>query len=202
VPLVAREDRALAAEAGRLADQWLANRTGITDDLVVEVLGIAALHGDAARFDRYLAAVKTARDRNEKRRLLGAIGGFTDRALAERALAMLLDHEIDLRDAIGVLTGVLDHRETRDLGVAFVTAHLDELLARMRDDESAGLLGRLAGRFCDPVRKSAMATLVTPRAAKIGGAENAVTRALEQADQCIAQVQRQLPGLRRVLGAN
>jgi hypothetical protein len=202
VPLVAREDRALSAEATRLADQWLANRTGITDDLVGDVLRVAALRGDASRFDRYLAAARTARDRNEKRRLLGSLGDFPDPAIAERGLAIVLGTEFDLRETLGILLGVLGERETRDLGVAFVSAHLDEMLARMRDDDAAGLLRRLAGRFCDPARKSAMAALVVPRAAKIGGAENAVTRALEQADQCIAHVQRQLPGLRRVLRAN
>jgi aminopeptidase N len=199
VPLVASEDPGLTAEATKLADQWLTDRTGLADDLARSALGVAAKHGDAARFDRYLAAATAARDRTEKQRLLGALGSFTDPALASKGLALVLGHELDLRDTLGILFGILAHRETRDLGFAFVTAHLDELLARMRDDEAAGLLGGLAGWFCSPDRKARMAELVVPRAAKIDGAQNQVTRGLEQADQCITLVQRQLPALRRLL---
>jgi aminopeptidase N len=201
VPLVASEDPALTAEATRLADQWLEHRAGITDDLVGAVLAVSAYRGDAARFERYLTAAKSARDRNEKQRLLGSLGSFYDPAIVDKALAIVLGTEFDLRDTRGILFGVLGHRETRDLGIAFVTAHLDELLARMRDDEAAGQLGALAGWFCDRDRRAKMAALVTPRAPRFGGAENAVTRELEQADQCIAYVERQLPALRRVLGA-
>jgi aminopeptidase N len=200
VPVVATSDPGLTAEATKLVDQWLTDRTGLSDDLAHSALRVAAMHGDAARFDRYLAAATAARDRTEKQRLLGALGGFTDPVIASKGLALVLGHELDLRDTLGIMFGVLGHRETRDLGIAFVTAHLDELLARMRDDEASGLLGALAGWFCDADRKARMADLVVSRAAKIDGAQNQVTRGLEQADQCITLVQRQLPALRRVLG--
>jgi hypothetical protein len=168
---------------------------------VAGALRTAARHGDATRFDRYLEAARTARDRNDKQRMLGALGAFTDPALVDKGLTIVLGHELDLRDTLGILYGVLARRETRDLGIAFVTAHLDELLARMRDDEVAGLLGRLAELSCDNSRKDWMAALVKPRAPRFGGAENYVTRFLEQSDQCIAYVQRQLPALHRVLDA-
>ncbi len=199
VPLVAGDDPKLSAEAARLADRWLTDRTGLADDLVWPALAAAARHGDAARFDRYLAKAKAAPDRTEHERLLGALGAFTDPGIAAKALALVLGHELDLRDTLGIMYGVLDHRETRDLGIAFVTAHLDELLARMRDDEAAALLGGLAGRFCDAGRKAQMAALVVPRAAKVDGAQAQVARALEQSDQCISLVQRQLPALHRIL---
>jgi aminopeptidase N len=201
VPLVAIEDRELTAEATRLADRWLADRTGVADDLVDSVLEAAARHGDAARFDRVLAAARAARDRNEKRRLLSSLGDFTDPAIAQKGLALVLGRDLDLRDTVGILYGALGHRETRDLAIAFVAEHLDDLLARMLDDEAAGLLGRLAGRSCDATRRKQIADIVVPRAARIGGAENQVTRGLEQAEQCIAYLQRQLPGLHRVLDA-
>jgi hypothetical protein len=199
VPLVATEDPALFAEATRLADRWLTDHTGITDDLAWQALTVAAYHGNEARFDRYLAAAKAARDRTEQQRMLDTLGMFADPGLANKALAVVLGHELDLRDSIGIVQDVLGHRETRDLGFAFVEAHLDELLARMRHDDAAVFLSVLAGRLCDPERKARMAALVLPRAAKIDGAQSHVTRALELSDQCIALVQHQLPALHRVL---
>ncbi|HEU4727019.1 MAG TPA: M1 family metallopeptidase [Kofleriaceae bacterium] len=201
VPVVAALDPALTAEARRLADLWLARRTGVPDDLADEVLAAAARHGDAARFDRYLAAAGAARDRAEHARLLSALGEFDDPGLVNRALALVLAPEHDLRDAIGIVTGVLARRETRELGLAFLTVHLDELLARMRSDEASLLLAAIAGAFCDIDHRRAIAALVVPRAAKLDGAQASVSRALEQADQCIALVDRQLPALRHLLAA-
>jgi aminopeptidase N len=199
VPMMAEDDPALTGEATRLTDRWLADRTGLSDDLVWSALAIAAQHGGAARFDRYVAAARAARDRTEHERLLGTLGAFGDPAIATRALALMIGHDFDLRDTIGIAFRVISRRETRDLGLAFVTAHLDELLAQMRDDDAAVFLGTLAGAFCDPERKAKVATLVVPRAARFDGAQAAVTRALEQSDQCIARVQRELPALHRML---
>jgi hypothetical protein len=198
VPAVAELDPALAAEATRLADRWLASRADLPDDLVAPVLEVAARHGDTARFDRYLAAARAARDATERHHLLRALAGFTDPGLAARALDVVLASDLDLHDTFDIVVRVLGHRETRDLGLAFLAAHLDELLVRLRDDDAAGLLGTLAGAFCDPARRARIAGIVVPRASRIDGARAQVTRALEQADQCIAQVQRQLPALRRI----
>ena len=202
VPQVAIHDPALTAQADRLADQWLASRTGVADDLAIDVLAVAAHHGDLARFERYLAAAGKARDRTEHAELLATLGAFTAPEIATRALALVLGRDLDLRDTVGLVAGVLAHRQTRELGLAFLAAHLDELLARMRDDEAAALLGLIAGAFCDADHRQKVAALTVSRAEKIGGGRVSVTRALEQADQCIALVERQRPALRRVLRAN
>lgn len=196
---VARYDAGLRAQAEKLADKWLADRTGIDDDLVDTALGAAAHGNDPARFDRVLAAAKAPRDRNEQQRLLGALAAFTDPKLEQRALELTLSPAFDLRDSIRILYGELWQHETRDLAFAFIQAHLDELLAHMRSDEAAGTLGAIAGAACDPDRRKAIADLVTPRAAKFDGAQNAVAQALERADHCIAAMARNKPGLEKFL---
>ncbi len=195
----AYHDPALAKQATRLALAWLDDRKAVEDDLVGVVLDAATHHGDAALFDRLLAATKAPRDRTEKRRLLGSLGGFSDPAIAARALALILATDFDLRDSLAILYGVINGRETRALGLAFVEAHLDQLLARQRDDESSGLLEYLAGVGCDQATYDQVNALVPARAKKIGGAEIAVTRALETSRQCIANSQRQLPALKAFL---
>src|SRR5262249_9607455 len=120
VPLVARTDPKLGAEAEKLADGWLANRSGVDDDLVDPVLVIAAQRGDANRFERYLATARHARDRSEQQRVLGALGVFRDPALVSRAQDIVLGHEFDLRDTLRLLYAELYRRETRDLALDFV----------------------------------------------------------------------------------
>jgi len=196
---VAPFDAALRAQAEKLADKWLADRTGISDDLVDTALAAAAHGNDPARFERVLAAAKSPRDRNEQQRLLGALGTFTDPKLAQRALELTLSPAFDLRDSIRILYMEMWQHETRPVAFAFIQAHLDDLLAHMRSDEAAGLLAGIVGATCDPERRKAMADLVKPRAAKFDGAQNAVAQALEQADQCIAELARNKAALEKFL---
>jgi aminopeptidase N len=194
-----RRDPKLSAEADKLALRWLADRTGIDDDLVGSVLYAAASHGDAALFDKLLAAAKAPRDRAEGGRLLGALGQFTDPKLAHRAAELTLSPDFDARESIRIVYGQLNARETRDATLAFITEHIDALLARMRDDEAAGFLGFLAGSACDPARKAAIVTLVDERSKRYDGAKNYVAQGLEQSDQCIAELAREHPALERFL---
>jgi aminopeptidase N len=192
---VANHDPALAKEATALVRKWLEDRKGLDDDMVGSALSAATRRGDAALFDQILAAARAPRDRNEKQRLLGALGGFTDPVLAQRALEIVRGNEFDLRDSLSIVWGVFGRRETRQLGLGFVEQSSDQLLVRMRDDEASWYLGGLAEWTCDQASYDRIAAIVTPRSKKIGGAEAAVVRGLEQSRQCIANAKRQLPAL-------
>jgi aminopeptidase N len=197
---VSADDPVLSKQAVALADKWLADRKGVEDDLVGTVLAATTAHGDQARFDKLLAAARSARDRTEQQRLLGALGGFRDPAVAAKALEIVRGTEFDLRDSQSILYAVLFRRETRALGTKFVTEQIDALLARMRDDEASWFLGALAAYPCTTDQRTALAELVAPRAAKYSGADIAVKRGLEQSQQCIDDAARQLPALQRFLG--
>ncbi|MDB4959923.1 MAG: alanine aminopeptidase [Myxococcales bacterium] len=199
VPMIARHDDKLGTEAEKLAERWLADRAGVDDDLVGAVLRVAAYRGDAARFERFLTAAKAARDRSEQNRILGAFGGFRDPALATRALDLVLGHDFDLRESVSIIYGVLYDRDTRDLALRWLATHIDELLGRMRSDEASGFLSAIAGASCDPKSRATIGELVTARAAKVEGAQAATARGLEQSDQCIAELGRELPSLTRFL---
>jgi aminopeptidase N len=194
-----RRDPQLRAEADKLATRWLADRTGLDDDLVSAVLYAAVSHGDEALFDKVLAAAKSPRDRAEAGRLLTTLGQFTDPKLARRALELGLSNDFDARESIRIMYGQINARETRELALAFLTDHLDALLARMRDDEAAGFLGFLAGSACDPARKAAITALVNARSGRYDGAKNYVAQGLEQSQQCIDELARERPALERFL---
>jgi hypothetical protein len=74
---------------------------------------------------------------------------------------------------------------------------IDELLARMRDDEASGFSER-SRQLCEPAGRP------RGRADRQAGGEamarrRSWKRGLEQSDQCIASLQRQLPALRKFL---
>ncbi len=197
VPFVASVDPSLANEAGALADRWIASHDGVADDLVDGALAVAAEHGDAARFERYLAAARAARTHEDRQRILTALASFRDPALVDRALALTLDHAFDLRDAYPIITSAVGIRENRDRVIAFLTRHLDELLAGLRSDEASWLLGTVAEASCDRDHHDRLSAWLVPRAARIDGAAATVARGLERGETCIAALARELPGLRR-----
>jgi aminopeptidase N len=194
-------DPTLRAEAEKLADRWLTDRTGIADDLVDPMLAAAARNGDAARFDKIVSAAKAPRDRTEVARLLRSLGWFDDPSLARRGLDLVLGHDFDLRESLAILETEIARRETREQALAFMGQHLDEILPRMRSDEASGLLGFLAEELCDQPHIDAMRALLVPRAAKIDGAQLSVERGLEKAGQCVTELAREQPALDRFLRA-
>ncbi len=194
---VAAWDPVTRAEAAKLADRWTTDRKGLDDDLVSTALAAAAYKGDAARFDRYLAVARKPRDTDELRRMMYALGQFTEPALVKRAHELVLSKELDMRDAQNIIWGQLSVHETRTAALEFLQAHVDEVTSRLRDDEASWLFGEVAEAFCDAPHRDAVAALLTQRATKIDGAQTVVTRGLEKTDHCIAEVAREMPALRR-----
>lgn len=201
--MLAGDDRALLEEGARRADVWLANPAGarLSDDLVEPALVAGARVGTEARFERYLAAARAAKDRTNRARLLRVLGAFQEPTLVQRALELVGSTEFDLRDSGELVAYQFSERKTRELAWPWLQSHLDELLARMRPDEAAYFLGRAAGSFCDQQHRDAAQALLTPRAASYDGARAAIARGLEQADRCIAAQARNLPAVRRFLAA-
>jgi alanyl aminopeptidase len=192
-------DKALTAEAKKLARAWLADRAKVEPDIVTSVLSVAARHGDAALFDTILAAAKATKDRMEQMRLLGALGGFTDPALVARALELVRGTEFDLRESRAILFGVMTERESRELGWTFVRDHVDELLARLRSDEASWFVGGIGGMFCDAEHRDQVKALFAERATKIEGAQYTLQQALDNTDQCITAQARLVPSAAKFL---
>ncbi len=135
VPFVASagEDEPLQVEARELAEAWLADRKAVPGELVSGILTAAADHGDAALFDKLLAALENEDDRRDRGRILAALGGFSDLKLARRALELVKDDSIDLRETIGVIGALARRSQTRNLAVSFIEENFDTLVARMPD---------------------------------------------------------------------
>ena len=196
---IAALDPGLAKQARDLAERWLATQTGLEDDLVDGVLAAAAYSGDAAYFERLLAAVKQPRDRTELRRLFGVLGQFRDPALAARALELLVTPGFDMRDMIELPFGVLGRRETRALALAFLERNIDRMTTGLTDIDVAALFAGLMRTVCDRESRDRLRALFEPRAKRHPGAENMLTRALEQTERCIANFERERPALEAFL---
>ena len=185
-------DEQLRAQADRLAVAWLADRKAVEDDMVDQVLAVAAHFGDASLWGRILAAARAEKDRRVQGRLLSALGGFRAPALTSRALELALTREFDFRESRAVLGRALRGRESRALAWTFIQQHIDALLGGMRSDEAGWFVGSMAV-FCDPARRGEVKALLDGRVAKIDGARYRLDQALEAIDRCVATQSRIAP---------
>lgn len=183
-------DQAVLAQAQARAAGWLTDRRSVAPDMVVPVLSLAARGGDAKFFEQVLTAARQTADRRERTVLLGTLGAFVDPQLNQRALALVAGKEFDLRDALGVVYRSLFARETREAAWGFLQQHFDELVMRMREDESLQLFSSVPAAFCDSAHRRQIESFLTPRASKHSGAPHALSDGLAESATCEASLSR------------
>jgi alanyl aminopeptidase len=200
VGLVGRdgEDPVIVAEAGKLARRWLDDHSVLDAEMVDTALTIAARNGDRALFERLRAEAFESRDRRQRRRMLSALGSFRDRELARSALTLVLDEELDVREAASVSFGVLRERTTRDLAFDYYLQNYDAIVARLPRDGGARVI-RMGSSFCDADHRSRLLAFFSGRASEITGGPRALEQALESMDLCMVAVAAQRPDVVRFL---
>jgi hypothetical protein len=164
------------------------------------LLSVAARGGGRNLFERLAGEARRSRDREEQAKLYWGLGNFSDPALASEALALLLDEDLDLRESVAVLWGLVTRSETQGAAWAFVREHFDRLSARSRSDEAGWLIGGTVSRFCTEERRRGAAAFFEPRVARIDGAGLALANALETVDACIAEDKRNAAAVAEFLG--
>jgi hypothetical protein len=198
---VAEFDRALAKQAVTLADKWLATRSGVDDELVPVVLAVAAHQGDRAWFDKVIEAAKAARDRDERSRILGSLGGLRDPELLSAALDLMAGGDFDLLESRAIFFAAIYDDANRQATLQFVIDRMADILPRLRDDEAGWILAAAAERICDPEMLAKASAVLGPLAKKYMGAEPPVLRGLEMSRACVEHAQRAKPALEKFLAS-
>jgi alanyl aminopeptidase len=197
VALEADEPR-LQAEAKRLALKWLGDRAAVTPDMIGQVLGVAARHGDRALFDRFRAAAKIAPERRDRRRLYSALGGFVDPVLLKEAFALNLDPSLDFRETNYTFYSALGTDPGRAALWDFAKANFDAIVARMPRETTGGIT-YVASGFCDAAQEKDAKAFLGGRVEKLPGGTRNLAQTLEGIQLCIASRAAQEPGVREFL---
>ena len=181
--LVAPEDPALAAEARRLSFGWIKDRTTLDPGLVDVVLVTAGRTGDAAMFDALLAEAKATEDRLDRRNLMMALFAFTDPALAQRGMALLLDPAFDARESWTALNRGHYWNPTRRATSEFIMSNFDAL-ARTVGPDAPGRWPEYASGLCSDIDKSTLTAFWRGRVKNYPGAERELAQAVEAIQIC------------------
>jgi alanyl aminopeptidase len=200
VALVAslEEDEPLGVEASRLADGWLASRTGIDPALVDVVLGVAAQRGDRALFERMHGTLATETDQLRREQLITALGRFRDPELVRAALDLTLGDELDVRDAFGLLFAAFFDPRTRDVGWAWLESNVDALADKLPHDARVYLV-EAGSAWCDVEHRARVDALFGDRARHWLGGSHALAQTDEAIDICIATTSVQAGSVRKFL---
>ena len=184
----------LRAEAKRLALAWLDDRSAIPPELAKDALETAAHFGDRALFDRYVAALKTAKDRRDRKRIYAALGSFEEPVLLRRAFAMYVSPDYDEREVQPAVIAALASETGRRTLWDFVKENYDAIVARV-PREAQGYIPALSSGFCDPEHRADVAAFFRDRAPKLLGGARTLAQTLEEIDLCVALKREQEPSL-------
>ncbi len=186
LPLVAERgsERTLRQEARRLARTWLKRRAGLEAAAVEPVLRSAARFGDRALFDEYLKAARRARDRNERRQIVSAMGLFPGPAGKAFRLA-LRTGKLDAREGLEALELALGEAANRRETLHWIEREFLWLKNALPQDILARV-PRWANGACTAAERDLLARLWSPRTKEFRGAPRTLALALETIDACIA----------------
>lgn len=192
------EDPEIVRAAKGLAFKWLDDPKALPPDAVRITLSVAARSNDTALFDRLAARAEAASDRSEQELLFWALGHVTEKALAEKVLAMVLAKKEDRRETMPALFSLLSGRRTRDLAYAWVKKSFADLLEMSTGFEKPFLFG-LPQVWCDEAHRADAEAFFGPYARKVDGAERRLSNALESITLCAAAHRAALPSLEAFL---
>ena len=180
---VGPEDPALAAEARRLARAWIVDRSAVDAGLADAVLLVAARTGDATLLDAMQDEMRKTANRLDRRNLLIALFSFADPALARRGLSLLLDPQVDIRDAMTALGSAAARTPPTRVTHAFIAEHFDALAARVDADAPGGWSG-YAETLCSAADRASVEAFWQPRIGIYATAERNLAQTLEAIDAC------------------
>jgi alanyl aminopeptidase len=179
-----REDSALAAEARGLALSWITDRKAVDPGMADTVLMIAAQTGDAVLFDAMLAEAKTTTDRLDRRNLMTALFSFSDPALANKGMALLLDPGFDARESWTALRNSFYSNTTRRETHDFIMANFDALAKGVSRDSPGGWPHYASGS-CSEKDRADVEAFWRDRIASYAGGKRDLEQSLESIELCV-----------------
>jgi alanyl aminopeptidase len=181
------EDPELRAEAKRLAARWLSDHKTVPDNVARPALEIAVFDGDQMLFDEVLQQARDSQDRRQRAMLFNALGSFRNPAIVRQSFRVLLDPQIDLREALPVLYGPVGEPGVRELPLEFLKANWSAIIARSPGaTDGNGFLLVPAQGFCSEEGARQAEEFFTPRMAELN-APRQLAQAVESNRLCAAR---------------
>ena len=184
-------------QARKIADKVLADPASVDRELAGGALGLAALNGDSAFYDRVMTALKDAKSPEEYYMCLFTLSQFGDQKLLQRTLDFAISPDVRSQDALQVITGVMGNPAGEKLAWDFVRQHWTEVEKAGGPFASAQVVGATSV-FCDSGARDQVTEFFS--AHKIAAAERTYKQSIERINNCVDLKSQQEPQLASWLG--
>jgi aminopeptidase N len=193
-------DPEVQRRARELAGRYIADPASLSPSLAPTVLQVAAVSGDRALYDQYVAQLGTlAAQPEEYYRFFSALSWFRDPALVKATLDLALSPSVRTQDTGTLLAGLLERPWAREATWAFVTAQWKALVDRLGVFQGipsvVGGLGAMCSTRAAADIKAFFARNPTP------AVERGLLQSIERVENCAALDARQSPPLAAWLAA-
>jgi aminopeptidase N/puromycin-sensitive aminopeptidase len=186
--------------ARSIAGQYLRDPNSVNPSIAGVALQAAALTNDAALYDQYLAALKTAKDPGTYYRFFNSLPLFDSPALLHRTLEFALSAEVRNQDTATLFAIALQNERTREATWDFIRQNWDEVDKHLPPFEGEVEVVGSTSAFCDAQHLDQVKQFFTAHPAQ--GAERTLQQSLDAINQCIALRSAQQPKLAEWLKQN
>lgn len=176
------EDPEAIRQSAALADRFLQNPESVDPGLARIALVQAAHWGDAALFDRYLAAMRKAGSPEQFYVLATAMSGFRDPQLVQRWLQISVSDTTRNQDAAFQIAAVLGRYELREIAWPWVKEHWPEIEKKTTMSSGASIVSA-TGTFCDAESRDDVQQFFQEH--KVPSSERVLRQVAENVNSCI-----------------
>jgi aminopeptidase N len=170
-------------EARRRIDMYLTNTGALDPNLIATMVPLAAIDGDAALYDRYLARARESNRPGEQSRFRDGLAHFSDPVLQQRTLDLVGSSELRTQDSPQLLASLLSNPDSRRAAWDYVKPHWASLEQKYGVFQGLPAIVRATGSFCDESSREDVQQFLDGR--RLPGIQRAVRTALESIDSCI-----------------
>jgi aminopeptidase N len=187
---VTGNDEDLRRRARELATEYIANPLSLSPTLAPTVLQVAAVSGDSALYDRYVAKLQASVNQPEEYyRFFNALTWFSDAALVKRTLEFAVSPAVRTQDTGTLLGGLLAKSWSRDAAWAFVKAQWRTLTQKLGTFQGIPEIVGAVGSFCSSAAAADVRAFFA--ANPVPAAERTLQQAIERIESCAAVDERQ-----------
>ena len=187
---ISGNDADLQQTARALALSYIDRSDSVPGTLAPAVLQVAAINGDAALYDLYLAQVEArAGQPEEYYRFFNALGSFSDPALVRRTLEFSLSPSVRTQDIGTLLAQLLSREASQEAAWAFTKAQWPVLLEKLGTFQGVPTIINALGAFCSAERAADVRQFFERN--PMSSASRSLQQSLERIDECAALAARQ-----------
>ena len=181
---VTARDSEVLTRARALVQQLLKSPQAIDPTLRTPIVRLAAINGDRALYDQYLARARAVSEPDEHYRYLYALAGFKDPALVRRTVDLVLSPEVRAQDVPILLSTLLRNADVRDEAWALVRERWSDLQKKVGPFLGNPLVVGALGSFCSAERAAEIGQFFAGH--PIPEAQRTLRQSLEQVTGCAA----------------